>query len=514
MAGKKYKVLIKDWLAFHPYGSPSQSDFYYLRICNEILGVLLEEGMDYWENLLDADELKELACFLTSYFEDVISGPGLWRCFTTAMEELYGYPLPFFRVDSDYLPEEINKEDVCFLLWYFVSMKRGDEFMVSPVFYELSDHPEQIMGILEREYEQAPENGKLQAFYENPDELNDFSDLNELLRRMVLQSWLFFFHGEEKEEIIRNQIRKWDKDGPAPHMMDMYIYDMTDSYVHSTRTSLLAFHAKEWLAVLAGKPHPRYRDIKGLCEKKSGYYLYEGFVNGENGLFRHLATGRILEVSGRSMDFPSNLISGRSVIYAGFVQWGELWWLSGSMLHYSDNQKEDVNSGLLDKERFLFNDLEGLQEKENRLLHAAFLKFNDGKPMAFHAGMDEMNEFVTELLEYYAGEKGISSYTDPSKGNVPEDAPGMLFCSAVSGIHTVFGLNTCILDEENPWYNETEAADDAERLLHSPYVTGEWMHYLLKNYHLPVREFPGIRETNFVVENMDFLLRFWKRKAY
>ena len=128
--------------------------------------------------------------------------------------------------------------------------------------------------------------------------------------------------------------------------------------------------------------------------------------------------------------------------------------------------------------------------------------------------MAEMNEFVIKFLEYYAGEKRVVPYADPGKGNVPEDVPGMLFCSAVSGIHTVFGLNSCIPDKENPWYNEGEAEDDTERLLHSPYVTGEWMHYLMENYHLPVPEFPGIRETNFVVDNMDFLLRFWKRRAY
>ena len=162
----------------------------------------------------------------------------------------------------------------------------------------------------------------------------------------------------------------------------------------------------------------------------------------------------------------------------------------------------------------LFNDLEGLQAKENRLLSSAFLKFNEGKPMAFRANMEEMNAFVIKFLEYYAGEKRVVSYADPSKGNVPEDVPGMLFCSAVSGIHTVFGLNSCIPDKENPWYNEAEAEDDTERLLHSPYVTGEWMHHLMENYHLPVPEFPGIRETNFVVDNMDFLLRFWKRRAY
>ncbi len=62
MAANKDKVLSKDWLAFHPYASPAPTDLYYLRICNEILDVLLAEGIDYWKGLLDALELKELAC--------------------------------------------------------------------------------------------------------------------------------------------------------------------------------------------------------------------------------------------------------------------------------------------------------------------------------------------------------------------------------------------------------------------------------------------------------------------
>ncbi len=133
--------------------------------------------------------------------------------------------------------------------------------------------------------------------------------------------------------------------------------------------------------------------------------------------------------------------------------------------------------------------------------------------MAFRANMDEMNAFVIEYLEYYNREQEVPSYTNLNKGDFPDDVPGMLFCSAVSGIHTVYGLNSCIPDKEKQWYNEAEAKDDSERLLHSPFVTGEWMHYLVENYPLQLPEYPGLRKTSFVADNLDFLLRFWKRRT-
>ena len=92
------------WLLFQPYSALLQSDFYYLKLCNEI----------------------------------------------------YGSYLPFFDSDpEEYYPDEINPEDLRFLLWYYLSMVH-DDTTISPTIYEWSELSEEIFEILEREYESAP----------------------------------------------------------------------------------------------------------------------------------------------------------------------------------------------------------------------------------------------------------------------------------------------------------------------------------------------------------------------
>jgi Protein of unknown function (DUF3843) len=513
---KSNKILLKNWMVLHPYKKPYKSDFYYLKLSNEILDVLLAAGMDFWDELLDTEDLKELARFICCYFEDVISGPGLWRGFTRAMEDLYDRPLPFFPVDSEYyLAEEINLEDVYFLLWYFVSMKRGGDLVVSPFFHELSDVSENIMDILDREYEQAPENEFLSDLYRlGPND--NLHVLNQRMRWIVLGSWLFHFHAQDLDEMLEFQFEKMGGDAPSPELLDKYIYDITDSYVQSVHTSLLALKAKDWLALLAGENHPLYREIKGLSGKKSGYYLFEG--EGKSGvyLFRHLATQTLLEVSGNSMSIPEAMHPDKSIVYAGFIAWKKQWWLSGAMIIWGDKGHRDVPDEKLKEEAFLFADLNDSEGREKQKEYDAFMEFNKGKPMAFKENPVEMDAFVNQFFEFY-----LSQYTDEGvlEGRSPEmdqhqQIPGMLFASPVSGIQIVYGLNACIPDEHNPWYDEKQAADISERLWYSPHVNGEWVCYLLENFSIPPPEFPGIVSNEMINEDIDFMLRFWKMKAY
>ncbi len=85
------------WLSFHPYSTPAQSDFYYLKLCNETHRIMEENNFLESEGLLSREEMKNMACFIICYFEDVISGPGLWQAFTVQVRELYGTYLPFFK---------------------------------------------------------------------------------------------------------------------------------------------------------------------------------------------------------------------------------------------------------------------------------------------------------------------------------------------------------------------------------------------------------------------------------
>lgn len=59
--------------------------------------------------------------FLTSYLEDLVSGSELWNSFVRKHTKLYDKPLPFY-VTEDYAEEEINNEDICFLIWYFMGL--------------------------------------------------------------------------------------------------------------------------------------------------------------------------------------------------------------------------------------------------------------------------------------------------------------------------------------------------------------------------------------------------------
>lgn len=55
--------------------------------------------------------------YIAAYLEDQISGLGLWQSFTTEHKRLYGKYLPFYAVSSDYIADEINEEDIRFIIW-------------------------------------------------------------------------------------------------------------------------------------------------------------------------------------------------------------------------------------------------------------------------------------------------------------------------------------------------------------------------------------------------------------
>ena len=73
MVKNSERVYMDRWLSFHPYKNPSQSDFYYLKLCNEISNILEQPEYEDLDELLPQEDRKNFACFIVCYFEDVIS---------------------------------------------------------------------------------------------------------------------------------------------------------------------------------------------------------------------------------------------------------------------------------------------------------------------------------------------------------------------------------------------------------------------------------------------------------
>lgn len=535
---KRKSIYMQRWLSFHFYSTPLQSDYYYLKLCNEIYNMLRDDDFPDEEISISDEQKKNLACFVTGYFEDVISGPGLWKAFITQVSELYGTYLPFFDPDpEEYFPDEINPEDIHFLLWYYLSMVLSDDSIISPLIYEWSDYSNRIFEILEREYETAPENFNLKQLFNVSPEENNFFMIKEKLKWIMLDSWLHHFLGKELEEITDDTFID-DEEKPMPEeSRAIYLYDTMDTFVLSRHTPLLARQGKEWLAYALGKDHPLYESLLEMGEKKSGFYLYIG-TEGDDLLFEHIATGTRLKVTSRSMDVPTGNEPGRSISFAGFVKWRGEWWFSGSQLGWGyDNdliRKEQES----EKSKMLFGKNPAVQREENRQLYRSFLKFNKGKPLAFIESEEAANSFIRDFLAYH-NRSLKKSVRKQRKDRMPleqdmlpdsifkemepdlvqvETIPGVVFCDPDSGIDLAFGYNDMIPDARNQWYMSTNTEDDPGDgtmiLLESPHINGKLMHYLVSNYDLPGLEFPGLSGRELLLDNFDFMLRFWKRKRY
>ena len=505
VARKKESIDMQRWLSFHPYEMPHQSDYYYLKLCNEIYKILEYGEFPDEEIQISEEQKKDLACFIACYFEDVISGPGLWYAFVTQAYELYGTYLPFFDPDpEEYYPEEINPEDIHFLLWYYLSMIFCDDTVISPSIYEWSDHSEQIFEILEREYEVAPESFNLKQFFRlSPGKL-DFYLVRDKLKWIMLDSWLHFFLGQELREVTE-RLFKDDEDEPMPEeVRAVYLYDTADSFILSRHTPLLAKRGNEWMAYALGKDHPLYGSLLEMGEKKSGFYIYMGKL-GDNLLFQHIASGTELSVTTKSMEVPPDVKPGRSVTYIGFVKWRNEWWFSGAQLAWGEDNELIRNEQESEESKILFSKDSAVKRKENGQLFRSFMKSlrNERKGR-------EINE--PDLIPE------IKRTTTDSNHIEIETIPGMVYCDPDTGIELVFGHNDLIPDPRNKWYTadntEEDLSDGTLMMLESKHISGNWIKYLVSNYNLPGLEIPGLSERDLLMDNLDFMLRFWKREGY
>ena len=98
------KLYIKDWLAIHPYIQQQTTDRYFVDLANRLYSTCTIREIP--------ESIKKKLCLYTAaYFEDVISGLGLWQAFIKKHLELYDTSLPFYTIRPDYIKDEINEED-------------------------------------------------------------------------------------------------------------------------------------------------------------------------------------------------------------------------------------------------------------------------------------------------------------------------------------------------------------------------------------------------------------------
>ncbi|HZJ35806.1 MAG TPA: DUF3843 family protein [Gillisia sp.] len=523
----KSKIYIKDWLLLKPYKKHSKTDLYYLKLSNSVKRAINNGNTFTLYRFLDENDINLLSCFLTSYFEDIISETNVWNSFTAKHTELYGKRLPFFNTDI-YFENEVNPQDVAFLIWYFINTIQQNTF-IGPYSEFILDIGTSIADVLEEEYEYAPENEVLKSCYSLNPETDDYYKIREFLEKIFNKTYLFYIDTALSLTDLELDIIKEKKDDEE--FLLNYLRENRDKFLFRATTKLLSLHAQEWASLILGKEHPLTPEIENLSPRISGLFLYKS-KNESSIYLEHISSGRKFELKKSSFEAHIFLDKKDTMIYIGMVQWKGEWWFSGISFHqdYDEeiilNEKNSLESHSV--VNFIDHKERGQEVKEALELHKnAFINYNNGSQIAFLKS-NEIDDFVTNYYKYFnASLKLNNKENDPfddlendfcvEKEKIlefPEDEKNALvFFNPVSGLEFAFGVNNAFPVKENPFYEEPFSNEDFFNLLISKDFSKELVLYCVENFKEKLPFFNSEPTKNYE-QDLDFLLRFFKANEY
>ena len=444
------KIYPKKWLELHPYKQTNSVDQYYVGIANEIHKRL------YSSTIADAFEEEEniryTSLCLAAWFEDVISQTGIWQAFTAECRKRYGAYLPFYPIKGDYFPDEINLEDIRFLLWHHIQYLCRGISAINPENPGIEQTAQEIYGLLAEEYETAPENERMQEFlYHSAMGEEDFFRYREILDWFHYQC---YFNIENVAQCRDEAERLLDDEKITPEMAETLIYATRTSLTFKGRRNLLSLTSPEWLALI-GKAHPEHQlwgKVKArenscyLLEKEDDEFLYvKDLCSEDEGEFK--ITKKSLNLSAiRSRE------AGKSTLICELIYFGNAWWQCGMLLENKYDQKMAE----------YVDDLTKQKEKTNeKATFHDFIKASGGKSFVFCQSQEEISDFLLNKMDY-----NLKEGLDIPRINTETGA--MLMANPHTGLHIQFKLCECIKSPDNPNYNKEEAEKNAIMFIVNP----------------------------------------------
>lgn len=444
------KIYPKKWLELHPYKQTNSVDQYYVGIANEIHKRL------YSSTIADAFEEEEniryTSLCLAAWFEDVISQTGIWQAFTAECRKRYGAYLPFYPIKGDYFPDEINLEDIRFLLWHHIQYLCRGISAINPENPGIEQTAQEIYGLLAEEYETAPENERMQEFlYHSAMGEEDFFRYREILDWFHYQC---YFNIENVAQCRDEAERLLDDEEITPEMAETLIYATRTSLTFKGRRNLLSLTSPEWLALI-GKAHPEHQlwgKVKArenscyLLEKEDDEFLYvKDLCSEDEGEFK--ITKKSLNLSAiRSRE------AGKSTLICELIYFGNAWWQCGMLLENKYDQKMAE----------YVDDLTKQKEKTNeKATFHDFIKASGGKSFVFCQSQEEISDFLLNKMGY-----GLKEDLDIPR--IHTETGAMLMANPHTGLHIQFKLCECIKSPDNPNYNKEEAEKNAIMFIVNP----------------------------------------------
>lgn len=138
-------IPMKLWLGANERDRVLPSDLWYLNFSIKLLPIVKESNLFTTER-----EQADAAISLSLYLQDAIAQTGGWKIFSDTYHALYKTYLPFYTLSDEYVPDEINVEDIAFVLW---TLKSQAAFWEEDMYTILNPFDEKLMELSRLAYQ-------------------------------------------------------------------------------------------------------------------------------------------------------------------------------------------------------------------------------------------------------------------------------------------------------------------------------------------------------------------------
>lgn len=512
-------IYMKDWLSLKPYEKPTLTDMYYLKLCNEVKKTILKiKKVSFELQLYLPDDTNIFCCFLTSYFEDLISGTNIWNTFVKIHQKLYNKPLPFFNLD-DYQEAEINKQDIKFLIWYYLNLIQ-DEIFITPYNDFIEKTAEKIFNIFDKEWEYAPENDYLTKYYQIEQDEVDFYAARNFIDTILFKTYLFY--PDTHLDLLNKEFDIFQQN--REELIFMALNETRDRLLHSSYTKLLSLQGKEWASEILGPNHHLYNDFLSISKKIQGLFLYKG--QDENNIYiEHISSSKNFILTKKSFDGYKSLKEVDTIIFIGIVLWRDEWWFSGVFFQQPYRPEIVLEEKKSIESKMTLDFLEKHDKKTEEILNdqlVAFKKYNNGSQIVFLPA-DKIEEFYFGFLDFYNNSLILTEKEKKDKEDIFENSnqhlnipkgvkSGLVFFNPKSGCLIAFEINSAFPMPSNPFFNVDESKEHVLDLLLGDFAP-ELVWFCIDNCKDELPFFTNDVGKKYLID-FDFLLRFCKTEDY
>ena len=515
------KIFLPQWQQFKPYSIHSSTDVYYLNICNKVFNALQKiENKEIFQKLT-LSEVQEMCCFLTCYLEDIISETNIWKAFTTKHFELYNKFVPFQNQD-EYFEDEINLDDIQFLIWYFVSSKK-DNSLIAPFNRYIVDIVEAIYDVFDDIYDYAPENKALKKWYFLDPNENDYYAVRFYIEKVFLNNYLLNI---DVLKTIKNQIDS-EFQVKKEENYERTLYAFKDQFLLLKKSKLLALGGSEWAAYVVGKEHKLHNDLLNISKRIEARFLFKNKIDDKYIYIEHIASGKKFNLLKASYDHH-NILEKDAILTLGIINWQNEWWFSGisSVSPFDADLILDEKKSIESRQAVSFLEDDKAIKENLKLQNDAFFSYNNNLPVAF-LKKKEINNFANNFYDYYnkslklskkeieeannrAKKEGLQLGNNGNKIEFDEDfETAIVYFNPNSGIEIYFNICSVLELKSNPYFDKEDFLNDNLGLLLNDFYSTEFANYCY-NFNKDKLSFIKIFSGN----ELDFLLRFFKNNTY